>query len=888
VDAQLSQPLAGIDGAALRPRAGAALAGGLRWTPLAAHAARLDLDAVLHGRGPRSGFAALELVASGRVGAQLFLGSDDGLAVFLDGVEVYRRGAVRDARDDDDRVPLDLAPGRHLLLVKLYVNGGAMRLHARLVDAAFAPPASLAVALPGVDDPTCDALGRAALQLEVAREVVAAGTRLRVRAGYPGGTARREGESTRELRLTTPGATATARLEVGGNSTAATELELVAPASARAASLEGPALASTRTVDLALDAGVRRALLRASTVLDALREDAPPPWLPLPSLTSVRGVAERLASLVSDGDPDASHLAAEARSLESLLDALEHRRDPYATLRGPLRRAYRSEIDGTLQGYSVYVPPGYRGDRPFPLIVALHGLGGTAHRMLPVLFGLYDEDESRTHADRHLPPLPDAGALIVAPYGRGDAGYRALGEVDVMRVLDEVRRAYRVDPDRTYITGISMGGIGAAAIPLHYPDVFAAAAPLCGYHSYFVRRDTRTVRRPWELFLMEARSNASWAENGLHLPLYVVHGTRDLPLDNSRVLVDRYAALHYAIESEWPDLGHNVWSTTYAGGRIVPYFLRHRRDGAPRTVRFRTADVRWRRSYWIEIDALAARGVWGEVEAAVEGARVQVTTRNLAALTLVPPPTLFARSATRVEIHIDGDVVATAPGRALSLTRGPGGHWAEAPRTIAPPLGPVRDVFDRPLAVVYGTQDAGERAMDRRVAEAWARIRPGVQARIPVLADTEVDEAFARSHALVLVGTPRGNAWLARIHARLPIQVQGDAVVAGGLRYAGPEVGATFVVENPEAPGQAVVVVTGTSALGVWRSRFLPDLVPDFAIYDGAIAPARGRVLLGAHARVLAAGFWDGRGQVPANAADPLGGEQAGAGSGDQGADGEP
>src|SRR5205823_268756 len=120
---------------------------------------------------------------------------------------------------------------------------------------------------------------------------------------------------------------------------------------------------------------------------------------------------------------------------------------------------------------------------------------GTAHRMLPVLFGLYDEHESREHADRHLPPLPDTQAILVAPFGFGDAGYRALGETDVMAVLDEVRRAYRTDPLRTYMTGLSMGGIGAASVPLHHPDVFAAAAPLCGYHSYFVRHDTDGVRQ---------------------------------------------------------------------------------------------------------------------------------------------------------------------------------------------------------------------------------------------------------------------------------------------------------------------------------------------------------------------------------------------------------
>ena len=86
---------------------------------------------------------------------------------------------------------------------------------------------------------------------------------------------------------------------------------------------------------------------------------------------------------------------------------------------------------------------------------------------------------------------------------------------------------------------------------------------------------------------MELRSNASYAENGLHLPMYLVHGTLDRPTANSQVLVDRYAALRYDALVEWPPLGHNVWSQTYADGRIIPHFLRYQRDPAPRRVRFR-------------------------------------------------------------------------------------------------------------------------------------------------------------------------------------------------------------------------------------------------------------------------------------------------------------
>ena len=63
-----------------------------------------------------------------------------------------------------------------------------------------------------------------------------------------------------------------------------------------------------------------------------------------------------------------------------------------------------------------------------------------------------------------------------------------------------------------------------------------------------IRRDVagRSIR-PWERFLAEERSNVFWAENGEHLPLYIVHGTKDLPEQNSGVLIERYEKLKFSV-----------------------------------------------------------------------------------------------------------------------------------------------------------------------------------------------------------------------------------------------------------------------------------------------------------------------------------------------------
>jgi poly(3-hydroxybutyrate) depolymerase len=807
----------------------------------------------LRASGPRTAFLGATLEVARHQRLLLFTGADDGLAVLLDGREVSRRGAVRAVRDDDDLTVLELSPGRHRLVLRSFVRGGEQRAQVRLLDEDFTPPREATVWLEGVDDAACALLAASAARIRTTLSVAAERTRVDVELAYPGGTAVRVGEPLRTLRIA-PSDAASARADVSldGSFAGAVSVwaELDSAVRARAQSPAGD-----RPVSLSIAPSVRAAIRDASAALAALDERAPPAWLPLGSLWSAQHALERLTSLVAEQDRDADFMAREASALSAMASELRARRDPFASLRGPLRRAYRSDVDGSLQPYSVFVPPSYRGDRRWPVIVALHGLGGSAHRMLPILFGVYDKDEDRTHADRHFDPLPDARALLLAPFAFGDSFYRGVGERDVLRALAELRGAYRVDEDKTYLTGLSMGGIGAASIPLHHPDVFAAAAPLCGYHDYFIRSDTQGPRRAWELSLMEARSNRNWAENGLHLPMYVVQGLRDRPVANSSTFVDRWRELGYAIDAEYPDLGHDVWSSTYAGGRIIDRFLRTVRDPAPSRVRFRTVSTRWARSRWLTVDRIATRGAWAEIDATATGSSLRASTREVDAFTVTPP---LAGPFTAV---IDGQTAATEARGTVSFERREG-RWTPAARVNRDAaVGPIRDAFDGPLLVVYGASSARESALNRRVAAHWARIGSGTRARVRVITDDAYRPDDGAGRTVVLVGTPASHRVLARMQPSLPLRVDGDVIRTHDRALDGA-LGVTFVAPSPDAADGRVVVVTGTSARGVWRSRFLPDLVPDFVAYDDRVAPARGRVLLGRHARVVCAGFYDRAGRV--------------------------
>lgn len=84
-----------------------------------------------------------------------------------------------------------------------------------------------------------------------------------------------------------------------------------------------------------------------------------------------------------------------------------------------------------------------------------------------------------------------------------------------MHVLDIVRKNYKIDPDRTYLMGHSMGAIGTWAVGTKHPEIWAALGPISGV------ADPRTV--------------ASMR----NIPEVVVHGDADttVPVSGSRNMV---------------------------------------------------------------------------------------------------------------------------------------------------------------------------------------------------------------------------------------------------------------------------------------------------------------------------------------------------------------
>jgi poly(3-hydroxybutyrate) depolymerase len=231
----------------------------------------------------------------------------------------------------------------------------------------------------------------------------------------------------------------------------------------------------------------------------------------------------------------------ELAKAEAALTSLKSGKDPFADRTGDMERHYLLDSAGEILPYRVYVPQAYQGDKSLPLVVALHGLGATQDSM----FDGYARQVPKM-AEQH-------GFLVVAPLGyRVDGGYGAalfraandpavtrkseLSEADVMRVLELMKKNYRVDESRIYLMGHSMGAIGTWYLGAKYPGIWAALAPFAG------------AGAPATLEKMK------------DIPQIVVHGDADMtvPVAGSRAMVEMMKKL--GVEHEYievPGGDHN-------------------------------------------------------------------------------------------------------------------------------------------------------------------------------------------------------------------------------------------------------------------------------------------------------------------------------------------
>jgi predicted peptidase len=206
------------------------------------------------------------------------------------------------------------------------------------------------------------------------------------------------------------------------------------------------------------------------------------------------------------------------------------------SIRGPVYKTVRFLLD---------LPDNYSKKRHerFPVLLFLHGSG--------------ERGLNLTDVRRHGPPKEIANGhhlpfIVVSP--QCDPGHSWDPDVLIM-LLNEIEKKYRVDKDREYLTGLSMGGGGTWDLAIHQPHRFAAIAPISAFGdptAVSILKDT---------------------------PVWVTHGDADptVRLAADVAMVDALKAAGGDVRFDVIKGGaHDVWTDVYDKDDLYNWFLSHR------------------------------------------------------------------------------------------------------------------------------------------------------------------------------------------------------------------------------------------------------------------------------------------------------------------------
>lgn len=206
---------------------------------------------------------------------------------------------------------------------------------------------------------------------------------------------------------------------------------------------------------------------------------------------------------------------------------------------------FEKSVEKTLSlNYLLSLPDDYDPDdekKVWPLVVFLHGAGERGN----------DLDKVKIHGP---PMLVEQGRsfpfILVSPQCPEGEWWT---EQPVLELIDHLEKTHRINPQKIYLTGLSMGGYGTWYFATRAPERFAAIAPICGGGVPYQMR---------------------WIK---HLPVWAFHGDKDtaVPVEESTRLI---AALKQqgnqnAKITVYPGVGHNSWSEAYNTEELYQWLL---------------------------------------------------------------------------------------------------------------------------------------------------------------------------------------------------------------------------------------------------------------------------------------------------------------------------
>jgi predicted peptidase len=219
--------------------------------------------------------------------------------------------------------------------------------------------------------------------------------------------------------------------------------------------------------------------------------------------------------------------------------------------------------------YQVFIPEDWTPHQKWPVILFLHGAGERGSD------GLMQTDVGIGTAIRTSRSLIEA--IVVMPQCPKSLWWM-LPPMDELAVatLDQATKEFHGDAQRTYLTGLSMGGYGAWHLAQKYPGKFAAMIVICGGI-----RPRASVLKAYpdlnQVILPDSpNSYAAAADRIGKVPVWIFHGSADdiVPVTESQRMYQAMkqvgAEAHYI---EYPGVGHACWNKAYDEPKLFPWLF---------------------------------------------------------------------------------------------------------------------------------------------------------------------------------------------------------------------------------------------------------------------------------------------------------------------------
>jgi len=255
--------------------------------------------------------------------------------------------------------------------------------------------------------------------------------------------------------------------------------------------------------------------------------------------------------------------------------------------------------DGAIVGeYALHVPETYDPTTPHPLILALAGGRGDGKRYLPTWRKL----------------VKGTNWIVLCPVSGGFAWWRS-GYIVALAALRNVLGRYHVNRNRIYVTGMSNGGNGTWYLAVHYPELFAAAAPMAGCPA-----------------TGPGRMDFRFLDNLLNLPIYFVHGVRDqtISIEPERKAARILRGMGYDfIFREIPQGGHG--SPQGHAAEILKWFAGKKRTPNPGKLKHFKRSAEEKSCYWLRLNRTRRSA---RVEAVASANTIAIRATNVRCLTV--------------------------------------------------------------------------------------------------------------------------------------------------------------------------------------------------------------------------------------------------------------